>query len=460
MIIHILYSVAFLAICIHSAWEDVKWADYPYMAVLKSVHGICGGAILTLNGAGGNGAIITAAHCTHGPTHAPWIVIGCDNINPVSYSCDSAKTYFQDPSRPPIVYSQDIGVIFLSEPIAYAGATSIQPWHYPINNGDNLIVTGYGGISKNSLEKQTFEVTGCDPKYHNHMQMHDEEWMCVIDPARENSLCGGDSGSPILANGKLVGIVSVVYDGDYCDPNHVQAGVRVSHFYNWILSQACIYAPLYRLWSGRIADHLYDTVSFQNVYDWNFEGITAHIGLNEMCSDMVPLYRYWCASCGDHYYNTDSSVIGTLTIGQIGNYGYKYEGVAGYCYPTQRPGTIPLYLYFNPSHHDNLLNTDANEIGTTTIGQIGNHGYRYDGILCYVFGPSGVGSVKTSHELQIDYKYNEKTVYFNVSKSVLIVIGGLLLLLITINISMCCMKSSKNYEYSKVNYVDSDTDVV
>ena len=41
--------------------------------------------------------------------------------------------------------------------------------------------------------------------------------------------------------------------------------------------------------------------------------------------DMVPLYRYWKSSISDHFYTTRLSEISAgLSIGEYGNYGYRY----------------------------------------------------------------------------------------------------------------------------------------
>ena len=76
---------------------------------------------------------------------------------------------------------------------------------------------------------------------------------------------------------------------------------------------------------------------------------------------------------------------GTAVQGVIGNHGYVSEGIAGYCYPAPRSGLIPLYRYYQASVIDHFYTTNANEIGTTVHGQVGHHGYKSEGITCYVF---------------------------------------------------------------------------
>jgi Repeat of unknown function (DUF5648) len=41
---------------------------------------------------------------------------------------------------------------------------------------------------------------------------------------------------------------------------------------------------------------------------------------------------------------------------------YKYEGVQGYIYPQQQPGTTALHRYYNTVNGDHFYTTDPNEI--------------------------------------------------------------------------------------------------
>ena len=88
----------------------------------------------------------------------------------------------------------------------------------------------------------------------------------------------------------------------------------------------------------------------------------------------------------DHFYTTNPNEVGTTTPGHVGRAGYKSEGIAGYCFPEKDtiPGTVPLYRYWKASVMDHFYTTNPNEIGTTTWGQTGNHGYVSQGIICYI----------------------------------------------------------------------------
>merc|ERR1711976_238011 len=100
--------------------------------------------------------------------------------------------------------------------------------------------------------------------------------------------------------------------------------------------------------------------------------------------DSIPFYRYYKSNGFDHFYTTNPKEIGTVEPGTVGKHDYKSEGIAGYCSREQLPRTIPLYRYWHEKNGDHFYTTDANEIGTTSPGQTGSHGYKSEGISCYV----------------------------------------------------------------------------
>ena len=99
----------------------------------------------------------------------------------------------------------------------------------------------------------------------------------------------------------------------------------------------------------------------------------------------VPLYRYWKDSDTDHFYTTDPEEIGTTTKGATGKYDFVFEGIAGYCHPTQVADSVPLYRYWQSTSSDHFYTINPKEIGTVTSGQVGKYGYISEGITCYVF---------------------------------------------------------------------------
>ena len=151
--------------------------------------------------------------------------------------------------------------------------------------------------------------------------------------------------------------------------------------------------PFYRYYKpGGHSDHFYTTNANEigtttkgqkGNHGYTSEGVQCYIYRTKVHGS-VPLYRYWKGGVSDHFYTTNVNEIGTSTKNQVGRYGYVSEGIAGYCMPYQVHGTVPLYRYWNSKKVDHFYTTDSNEIGTTTPGKVGNHGYVSEGIQCYV----------------------------------------------------------------------------
>ena len=120
-------------------------------------------------------------------------------------------------------------------------------------------------------------------------------------------------------------------------------------------------------------------------HGYRSEGIECQIHRRKQ-PNTYPLYRYWNSDRNDHFYTISSDEIGTTTPGVIGKHGYKSEGIAGYCFKKQLADTVPLYGYWNRKQKDHLYTTSASEIGTTTPKHMGKHGYISEGITCYVIG--------------------------------------------------------------------------
>ena len=145
------------------------------------------------------------------------------------------------------------------------------------------------------------------------------------------------------------------------------------------------YIPLFRYWNGGITDHFY-TVRFSELgagkHGWILEGVAA-ILLDTQVSGSVPLYRYW--GNNDHFYTTNANEIGVTVPGFRGHHNYVSEGIVGYCYPRQVSGTAPLYRYYKSAGQDHFYTKNIHEIGTTTPGVLGRHGYVSEGVACYVY---------------------------------------------------------------------------
>jgi len=110
-----------------------------------------------------------------------------------------------------------------------------------------------------------------------------------------------------------------------------------------------------------------------------------------------PVYRYYLEAHTDHFYTTNANEIGTTTPGHTGNHNYKCEGVIGYISPHEFPGSVPVHRYYHEHHHDHFYTCNAGEIGTTSVGQTGNHGFKYEGVLGFAY--------PAEHHVHAVYRY-------------------------------------------------------
>jgi hypothetical protein len=151
--------------------------------------------------------------------------------------------------------------------------------------------------------------------------------------------------------------------------------------------------PIHRYWQPSTHDHLYcntadeigtTTHGVTGKHGYASEGVSFHLSPHAL-PGLVPVYRYWQAQTHDHLYTQGHHEINASNPGQTGNHGYTCEGILGYISPTPAAGLVPVYRYWQPSTHDHLYTANAGEIGTTTQGQTGNHGYASEGVLGYAF---------------------------------------------------------------------------
>ncbi len=98
------------------------------------------------------------------------------------------------------------------------------------------------------------------------------------------------------------------------------------------------------------------------------------------CSNgAAPFYRLnkIAGTKGDHFYTLSASERNTA----ITSHGYKYEGVAGYLFPDQKPGTVPFYRLWSPTAIDHFYTTSAEWRDRAAA----NDGYVFEGIAGYLY---------------------------------------------------------------------------
>lgn len=96
--------------------------------------------------------------------------------------------------------------------------------------------------------------------------------------------------------------------------------------------------PLYRFYHAGLGDHFYTQSSnAEGATDWKFERIECYLPSSRDNGATI-LYRWF--GHGNHFYTLDPQ--GEAAVPQ----GYTREGDAGFVYPTQVEGTVPLHRWY------------------------------------------------------------------------------------------------------------------
>jgi len=185
--------------------------------------------------------------------------------------------------------------------------------------------------------------------------------------------------------------------------------------------------PVYRYYHEHHWDHFY-TCNTQEIgtttpgqsgnHGYKCEGVLGYISPHEFPGS-VPVHRYYHDQNHNHFYTCNVAEIGTTSVGHVGNHGYKYEGVLGFAYPAEHQ-VHPVYRYFQESHHDHFYTTNQGEIGTIQHGTVGNHGYRSEGVGFHIFNHHHHGLVpvyRYYHGASNDHFYTANTAEIGVTET-------------------------------------------
>lgn len=179
---------------------------------------------------------------------------------------------------------------------------------------------------------------------------------------------GGQSGSPILTDNKLFGVVAY-------SMSNVNSATRINNReLNWIQGYANDAVPVYRLYNQTTGEHLYtsnmvEVNSLTTLYatPWKFEKAA-------WCGTTTgkPVYRVYNPNNEDHHYTVSASERDSLV-----RLGWKFENIA---WNAPNTSSKPVYRLYNPnatigSHHYTM---DPNERDSLV-----RLGWTYEGIAWY-----------------------------------------------------------------------------
>ncbi|XP_036325092.1 trypsin-2-like [Rhagoletis pomonella] len=183
----------------------------PYQVLIKTIWDshVCGGAIIS------DRWILTAGHCMQDfPIESLLVVVGTNIWSKPGATYRPELAYIHCRHDMPI-YQNDIAVVRLNATIQFNNVTQpIEMYTNTLKAGDQVTMTGWGSPKLNwpntdVLQIQNFTIISrqeCLQRWDNHEGVGYGH-ICTFTRSGEGA-CNGDSGGPIVYEGKLVGLVN------------------------------------------------------------------------------------------------------------------------------------------------------------------------------------------------------------------------------------------------------------
>jgi trypsin len=225
--------------------EDAQPGEIPYQVSLQtpdtSFH-FCGGSIINPN------FVVTAAHCVENKLPKDIkLIVGTVNLNRPGVTHAVKEIIRHEKYDPSNSWINDIALIRVFSsftPTSYVGFVTLPEQDETVQEETMARVSGFGRLSQDGpgsriLQKATIYIAKqdyCKNMYNKILYNIYDTHICANDPNVSRGSCNGDSGGPLIVNGKLVGLVSWAKACSLTDYPTVYT--RVPSYIDWINKNA------------------------------------------------------------------------------------------------------------------------------------------------------------------------------------------------------------------------------
>ncbi|XP_067003041.2 trypsin-1-like isoform X2 [Anabrus simplex] len=218
--------------------ETVNISDYPYQLSLQyyGIH-LCGASIISTTWA------LTAAHCVNGYYVSSLSLRAGSSDVGSGGSLHQADQVIAHPNFNYSTMDYDIALIRVSSAFSLSSNVRIIPLPSEgesVSTGTSAVVTGWGSTKENGPSVSVLQMVAvpvisnsqCNSDY---IGVITDRMLCAGYTNGGKDACQRDSGGPLAANGKLIGVVSW---GSCARSNVSGVYTRVASLRDWITSNS------------------------------------------------------------------------------------------------------------------------------------------------------------------------------------------------------------------------------
>lgn len=190
--------------------EPTSAAAHPWVVALargNSDAAYCGGALVAPD------RVVTAAHCVSGyPARSIRVIAGRTDLRSNKGEERWVMRYWINPGYEAPTEGDDVAVLLLDHPVPYR-PVPLETDHDAYRAGAPATVFGWGYTSEagptspvlRSAEVPLIADSDCAAIYE---EFDSRDMVCAGEPGGGVDACYGDSGGPLIASGRLIGITS------------------------------------------------------------------------------------------------------------------------------------------------------------------------------------------------------------------------------------------------------------